>query len=214
MSKICISKNTIIIIFLLILIIIYFQSIRQNNEQSIRQNNEQSIRQNIKTTLDNEQNIKTILDNEQNIKTILDNEILEYEYNKIRDKKVLNDDFTAPERRDNINYIFLEKKNHSINLPTRGYPDNYQLIGLLLRNNTENGFNLFGRQKFRGSNQYEYYAVGKLDNTDIKIPIYIKGDKEILDGDEIYIDGTNSEKGPFKVKLYNYETYKYNPYLY
>ena len=87
-------------------------------------------------------------------------------------------------------------------------------MGILLRNNTENGFNLFGRQKYQGSNQYEYYAVGKLNNTDIKIPLSVKGDKELLDGDEITIEGTNNEKGAFTVKLYNYESYRYNPFIY
>jgi hypothetical protein len=261
-NKICISKNNIIYILLLIFIIIYIsnklfknnneQNFRQNNEQTIRQNNEQTIRQNNEQNLrqnnvqdikqnnvqdikqnnvqdikqNNEQDIKQ--NNVQDIKQTNDqtikqtnvqdnnnvqiNELLLYEYNNNRDRKVLYDDFTAPERRDYINNKYSLQK--IINLPTRGYPDNYQLIGILLRNNTENGFNLFGRQKFQGSNQYEYYAVGKLNNTDIKIPLSVKGDKELFDGDEILVQGTDSDKGLFIVKLYNYETYRYNPYSY
>ena len=219
-NKICISKNNIIILLLIFIIIyLYYKLFKNNNEQSLRKNNEQSLRKNNEQNLrkNNEENIKNNNEQNESLQYIKNNneqnELLQYIKNKERDEKIVYDVFTAPERRDNASYTKLQNISY-INLPTRGYPDNYQLLGVLLRNNTENGFNLFGRQKFSGSNQYEYYAVGKLDNTDIKIPIFLKGDKEILDGDEIFIDGTNNEKGAFRVKLYNYETYRYNPFIY
>ena len=126
--------------------------------------------------------------------------------NKIseRDRNVLYDDFKPPERRYN---------NLRINIPTRGYPDNYQLMGLVMRDNTETAYNLFGRQKFPGSSQYEYYVTANMDRNNVKIPIKINGDKEIENGQNIQIPGTNLNNGNFTAKLYEFDTPRYIPYI-
>jgi hypothetical protein len=110
------------------------------------------------------------------------------------------------------NPLIPPERKYPINIPTRGLPDNYQLIGLVLRNNTESAFNLFGRQLFPGSNQWEYFVQGHMNYTNIKIPIEIKGNKEIEDKQNIIIPGTNQNLGEYTVKLYNYDTPRYNPY--
>jgi len=110
------------------------------------------------------------------------------------DEEVLYNDFYPPKRR------------YPINIPSRGYPDNYQLIGVLLRSGTETAYNLFGRQKYPGSSQYEYYAEGIMNDNKIKLPIKINGDKEINDDDLIDIPGNNPANGKFSVKLYEYNT--------
>jgi hypothetical protein len=128
-------------------------------------------------------------------------------YNNLyRDRKVLYDDFYPPERRYN-NLVY------NTNIPTRGYPENYQLLGIIIRNNPETAYNLFGRQLYPGSNQYEYYIEGNMKDTKIKIPIKIPGNKEIEDNQTIDIPGMNNENSPFTVKLYDYESPRYNPYL-
>jgi hypothetical protein len=129
-----------------------------------------------------------------------------------RDNAVIYDKLSPPERRlPEHNYPNEYIKKH-INISSRGLPDNYQLIGVILRNNTESAFNLFGRQLFSGSNQWEYYVQGKMHDTSIKLPIEIKGNKEIDDGQNIYIPGTNSTFGTYHVKLYKYDTPRYNPF--
>jgi hypothetical protein len=130
-----------------------------------------------------------------------------------RDANVLYNEFAPPERRvADIQYPYRYVKNQ-LNIPTRGYPDNYQLMGILLRDNTETSYNLFGRQKFPGSNQYDYYVQGKMGYNDVKIPINSIGDREIEDGITIKIPGTDYKKGNFKVKLYNLDAPRYIPFI-
>lgn len=128
-----------------------------------------------------------------------------------RDQDVLYNDFAPPERRVNIQSYPYNYVKNNFNIATRGYPDSFQLMGIVLRNNGETVYNLFGRQTFPGSSQYEYYIQSTLNNNLAKIPISIKGDKEIDDGQHINIPGHN---GKFNVKLYKYDQPRYNPYLF
>ena len=145
---------------------------------------------------------------------VLNEELERRKYIQERDQKVAFDDFSPPERRQPEHAYPTKQVRSIINIPTRGLPDNYQIIGLLLRNNTETAFKLFGRQKYPGSNQWEYYAQGAMSHNDIKIPISIRGDKEIEDGQSVIIPGTDHTKGGFKVKLYNFDLPRYNPFDY
>jgi len=129
-----------------------------------------------------------------------------------RDKNVAYDNFKPPERRLPEYAYPDDQVQRYINFPTRGYPDTFQLMGLVMRNNTETIYNLYGRQKYPGSNQYEYYVQTNLNNNNVKIPIKINGDKEIYDGDNITIPGTNDNNGTFHVKLYDYDVPRYMPY--
>ena len=131
-----------------------------------------------------------------------------------RDQNVLLNDFTPPERRVPSHAYPNSVIKQQFNIPTRGIPDNYQLLGIVMRDNTETAYNLFGRQKFPRSNQYEYYVEASMNDNKVKIPIKIKGDNEIYNNYEIYIQGTDISKGPFVVKLYDYDIPRYNPYDY
>jgi len=130
-----------------------------------------------------------------------------------RDNEVVKNIFVAPERRQPEHSYPYDYVKNQLNIPTRGYPDNYHMYGLVLRDNTETAYKLFGRQKFPGSNQYEYFVQSVMHNNDVKIPVKINGDKEIEDGMHIMIPGTNKNIGEFKVKLYDYDAPRYNPYL-
>ena len=114
--------------------------------------------------------------------------------NEIRDRSVLNDPLVAPERRV------------AINIPTRGYPDNYQLLGLLTKDNDEKILQLYGRPTFPGSNLWEYYFMTEHNGFVNKVPLSYN--KEIYDKDIIY-----TPFGPFKVLLYNYNTPRYIPFV-
>jgi hypothetical protein len=128
-----------------------------------------------------------------------------------RDTEVVSNIFVAPERRQPSHSYPYDHVKNQLNIPTRGYPDNYHLQGLVLRDNTETAYKLFGRQKFPGSNQYEYFVQSVMHNNDVKIPIKINGDKEIEDGQNIMVPGTNKNIGEFKVKLYEYDAPRYIP---
>lgn len=112
-----------------------------------------------------------------------------------------------PERKFMIN--MESEKKYIINIPTRGYPDDYQLIGILFQDNLETVYNLYGRQTYPGSNLYEYYAHAVINNNNIKIPLNIN--KEIFDNQEIDILNLNHKNTKFKVKLYPYNLPRYIP---
>ena len=197
-DKICFSNIPFfIIVFLLIIILgfiyhnIYSQLLLIKQNQTINKN--QIIKQNeIKPTQEATQNKR---------------DILEY-----RDSQVKYNDFKPPERRMPEHEYPDNRLKQIINIHTRGEPDNYQLMGVLLRDNTESAFNLFGRQKYPGSNQYEYYAQGKMQYNDVKLPINNNG-KELYDNDKVRILGTDESKGDFIVNLYKYDEPRYNPFL-
>lgn len=131
-----------------------------------------------------------------------------------RDQDIIDNDFAPPERRVS-SYAYPDRYvKEIINLPTRGYPDSYQILGIVLRNNTETAYNLFGRQTFPGSNQYEYYVQSNMDGNIVKIPIDIRGSREIEDGQGVQIPGTDPSKGIFKVKLYKMDVPRYNPNIF
>lgn len=131
-----------------------------------------------------------------------------------RDQDVIINDFAPPERRLPAHAYPDRAVREIINVPTRGHADNYQMLGVVLRNNTETAYNLFGRQTWPGSNQYEYYVQGNMDGNIVKIPIKIRGDREIEDGQAVQISGTDPAKGAFKVQLYKLDGLRYNPNLF
>lgn len=131
-----------------------------------------------------------------------------------RDQDVIVNDFAPPERRLPAHAYPNRAVKEIINVPTRGHADNYQMLGVVLRNNTETAYNLFGRQTWPGSNQYEYYVQGNMDGNIVKIPLKIRGDREIEDGQAVQISGTDPAKGAFKVQLYKLDGLRYNPNLF
>lgn len=129
-----------------------------------------------------------------------------------RDTKVLKDSFSPPERRV-PEYQYPQIIKNNINIPTRGIPENYQLMGIASRDTTETNFNLFGRQTYPGSSIYEYYVESTSIGSNYKIPIQVNGNKEISDGDKIKIKGTDQTKGDFTVNLYKFDNPRYNMYI-
>ena len=102
-----------------------------------------------------------------------------------------------------------------IDIPTRGYPDNFTQIGILVKegdphNNQDNRIlRLFGRQEFPGSNKYEYYTAINSGNDQIKIPIDIKH-QELYDDDIVFIKEMNDR---YRVNLHKFDAPKYYPDL-
>lgn len=117
----------------------------------------------------------------------------------------------AQNTKKNYNNIIIQKqyKHKSltsptrkyINIRTRGNPSDYIQVGILIYNNEI--LHLYGRQKYPGSSQWEYFAVGNdINSNNTKYPIKIQGDKEIEDNMNISLDYLNKT---YKVKLYEYE---------
>jgi hypothetical protein len=113
-----------------------------------------------------------------------------------------------------------------IDVPTRGYPDNYTQLGILSRehekdDNDSSGENrrfsydkdnrilrLFGRQEYPGSNRYEYYTMINSCPDQIKIPLHTERKWELYNDDTVHIPELNEN---YKVKLYKYGAPRYYP---
>jgi len=131
-----------------------------------------------------------------------------------RDQRVIYDPIKEPARRLPRHLFNKNTIKRYINIPTRGYPDNYQLVGLLSRQADEKFLQLYGRQKYPGASQWEYYVRGRdLSGLETKIPISVHNDKEIYDNDEIDVPLLDSGKGKFKAQIYEIDTLKYNPFI-
>lgn len=106
--------------------------------------------------------------------------------------------------------------------PNRLYPggrlnnirqfDNYQMIGFISPSSSSNiRFPLFGRYKYSGrSDRWEYYVIDESRNR-IKIPIKIKNDNELYDGETQFINELGEE---FVVTLYKFNDFDYRDIIY
>tara|TARA_B100000427_G_C15392579_1_gene543995 strand:- start:240 stop:776 length:537 start_codon:yes stop_codon:yes gene_type:complete len=105
-----------------------------------------------------------------------------------------------------------------INVPTRGEPPAYQQVGILTDlNDPENIKPLYGRQTYRGSNQWNYFT--SLDShLATKIPIYT-GDKDCTDergcqelnkNDMLNIGDPGKQ---YKANIYQTHAPRYIPYI-
>lgn len=111
---------------------------------------------------------------------------------------------------------YHSRKRMRINIPTRGEAPPYQQVGILTdTDDPENIKPLYGRQTYRGSNQWNYFT--SLDShLATKIPIEIdnrdcldeRGCKEIYKNDTLNINGDNE----YKANIYKTHAPRYIPY--
>ena len=114
--------------------------------------------------------------------------LTDYELIRQRDLGIIANPLAPPERRTErptIDMTLPLLRNKYIGLPTRGSYDTYQQTGYLVDStNSDNILKLFGRQKYPGSTQYEYYAMKSTAADQYKIPLYdIK--KQLFDNDSV-----------------------------
>lgn len=136
-------------------------------------------------------------------------------YLENRDKEAIYNELKPPEKRlPEYQYPDRYVRNR-INIPTRGLPDNYHAVGTLVRKEDEKILQLFGRQTFPGSNQWEYYVTGA-DTYGFpnKMPISVRGNREIDDKQRIHVGFLDKKKGDFEANIYNFDVPRYNPYDY
>jgi len=132
-----------------------------------------------------------------------------------RDINAVENNFKAPKRRLPRHAYPERSVRKLINVPTRGYPDDYHNVGMLVRKNDEKILKLFGRQKYPGSSQWEYYVLGNDPNgLNSKIPLENPGHRELFDKDTIDLPWLDQSKGKFQIKLFDYDAPRYNPYVF
>lgn len=108
--------------------------------------------------------------------------------------------YSAPERLPPINNPSIQ-----FNEKTRG-EESYQLVGLLYNSDVNKNYQLFGRRTYPGSNEWEYYILGK-DEGGLEFKFPLDNKQEIYDGTAINVPLYDSN---FTVKVYDYSL-KYNP---
>ena len=136
--------------------------------------------------------------------------IRQYDYSRAYDP------LEQPARRLARNEIYPFYLKRIIDLPTRGYPDNFSQIGILVKqchsksNDPNKILRLFGRKEFPSSNRYEYYTAINSGMDQIKIPLYnnLKRRTELYDDDIIFIKELRCH---YQVKLHKYDAPRYYP---
>lgn len=108
--------------------------------------------------------------------------------------------------------------SHDLVPPVRLYPqgrfgipkyDDYQQIGYVYKDDVR--FPLYGRYRYPGrSDRWEYYIIDETRNR-LKIPFDINNYQEIFDDDSINIPTLGDH---FRVKLYDYLQFRYNPNIF
>ena len=228
-KNICMDKEFIIIstcTFILLIIYFYTKYIKKyslNNEYNSNKINDNHYRQYSNETIIQKQDCpkqacpkqdcpkcsnKIIIEKEE-----CSNNIITPDSLKEYDRQKIIDPLEPPTQRLPRHVMHPLYFNKKINIHTRGYPDNYKLIGILINTNnknTENKFmRLFGREIYPNSSRYEYYTAVNSGGIDrIKIPIEYK--KELYDGDELFIKHIGEK---YKVQLYKLDTLRYNPHI-
>ncbi len=99
--------------------------------------------------------------------------------------------------------------------PARGYPDQFQQMGILSIEGTEKILPLYGRRTGNRSDRYNYYTRTDTYNP-IQLPLSFErrdcmddvGCTELFGGETIKIDGMNNYA---KVKVYKYDAPRYIP---
>jgi hypothetical protein len=130
----------------------------------------------------------------------------------IQERKVIEE----PKRHYDSRYY--PRRAVRINVPTRGEPPDYQQVGILTdSNDPENIKPLYGRQTYRGSNQWNYFT--SLDShLATKIPIYTgekdctdeRGCQEINKNDMLNIGDPGKQ---YKANIYKTHAPRYIPYI-
>lgn len=198
----CFNKPFFILLLITIISLFIFQFIHfKINYDKLKKNNckPNNVEKNI-----------TIINEKQNIPPVPPvpsvDPVRQYDYRKVYDPL---EDPTRRVSRYDIPPVYLK---NLIDIPTRGYPDNFTQIGVLIKTNNTNNDNkiirLFGRQEYPGSNRYEYYTMINNGLDQIKIPIKNRAGRELYDGDSVKIRELDEF---YKVKLFKYDAPKYYP---
>lgn len=134
------------------------------------------------------------------------------------DSMLVNKDFERivnpllpPERSYNSTYRV------PINIPTRGFSENYQQVGAI--NSGEKILPLYGRPRWPGATKWNYYTSTDSFQS-VKLPVYFKkrdcqddiGCDEVYDGDNISIPQYGKDK-EFKANIYRLDKPYYIPFL-
>ena len=200
MSKICIDNNLFIIGIGIIIAIYYFT--KKDYEKII---NEKLIYKKDK-----------IIYKESPKQINIDIQQKEKENNIIDDirYRTLVDPLYPPTKVYNNKYII---PNYIKGLSTRGRLPQYQHVGNIVNSTSKVILKLFGRAKYHGSRQWEYYASDTHEGIKFTIEETLdsgsrnKNDKELDTNDKVKIREYGGDKWDVYINPNNNDIYRYNP---
>lgn len=233
-GTLCLENGTLIIIIIIVIIgfVIFISNKNKNkNDSSQDINNEEIL--NLKNDFLIEKNKNLILNQqvqqtEQKIQNIENKNIINNQNNQnnldnplfIVDKRYQRaaNPFLPPLRsnpNDPVTSISLQGLGVPINIPTRGFSQDFQQVGIITGGNQI--LPLFGRTIWSGSNKWNYFTSTDSFQS-VKIPIQNKkrdctqefGCDELYDKDKIFIPAYNKE---FEVSIYRLDAPRYIPYV-
>lgn len=206
MAKYCFNKTNLILIVVIIIIsfgamIQYMFYVISKNDFNRELKNSQSETESTK---------KIVIENIQKPKLV--DPVREYDYKKVND---ILEEPTRRVARHEIPPVYLKRL---IDIPSRGYPDNFIQIGVLViddkyknKDTKDNKIiRLFGRQEYPGSNRYEYYTSINSGLDSIKVGLDTRK-RELYDGDTVFVKELNSK---YTVNLHKFDAPKYYPDLF
>ena len=112
---------------------------------------------------------------------------------------------------------YIPKKSNEINISTRGEPEPYQQIGILINETSNLMLPLFGQPKYPGSQHWLYYTQSDKFQS-VKLPIEQNGKdcqadlgcKEVQTDDTLNVPGYTQI---FNVRLYENQKMRYLPHV-
>jgi len=241
-GQVCFQYSKLILLILIIGLILYFfyDKIKYNQKQYLIETKQKylsnkidNVTQEIDNSINENDNDNNYYDNDkinkikvkQKQKNIIhqqnnyniDTEPM-YLVNKSYER--ITNPLLPPERSNPYESPYLYYKRGlgiPINIPTRGYEGDYQQVGILVNNNNDKVYPLYGKPTYPSSSKWLYYtATDKFRS--VKLPISKNnknctdeyGCDEIYNDDELEIPAFNEK---FKVNLYTLDRPKYIPYL-
>jgi hypothetical protein len=127
------------------------------------------------------------------------------------DRNVNDDQLTEPVQRYPYNYYPKPPLVQSVNIATRGIPDNFSFIGNLYREYDNKILKLYGRRRY--DELWDYYVVFNSDDSlQTKINLPTRNYRQLFDGDDIEVDMLR-HGGKFKVFLNKQDEFTYSPYV-
>lgn len=203
------------LLFILIIVLIFYNSYRFNSFYPNLFVNDKSDKSKSKSdkskSTESDKYLNNIKNELKEIKETIKNIKTEDDIER-RDIDVIHNLRHPPERRVSKDEYLTHQIQKIVNIPTRGYPDDYQMLGVLSRESDEKMLNLFGRQRHPGSDIWEYYVSDNSNNPPTKIPIDINNNRELLENNTmINLPVFDASKGKFKLILYKFDTPRYLP---
>jgi len=209
----CIENYTLLFFVLLIIAILYFMSVKYNQNL----NKTHNCRCNkISCSTCNKLNNNSNTHNNYSSSDLIP--FLGNSHNN-KENDVLLNPYSAPLRDDRIfNNSNYNGPKIPINIPTQSYNSAYRQIGILTRvNGPETMLPLMGRPLFSNRDKWNFYTMND-KNGMIKLPISFKnksctssqGCDNLYNGDTVFVEGYSDT---FRATIYDNNSMEYIPYL-